>query len=65
MHILPWNVDSVVTLKGSFRTSPDFQKGEELIQDLLVSMLDKGTALRSKLAVAEALEDRGASIRFQ
>jgi zinc protease len=65
MHILPWNVDSVVTLKGSFRTSPDFQKGDELIQDLLVSMLDKGTALRSKLAVAEALEDRGASIRFQ
>jgi zinc protease len=62
--VLPWDIDSVVSIRGSFSTSPDFRGGEELTQDFLVGMLDKGTQKRTKLQLAEALENCGASIRF-
>ncbi|MDA1029231.1 MAG: pitrilysin family protein [Bacteroidetes bacterium] len=62
--VLPWDIDSVVSLRGSFRTQPDFAAGEEVIQDLLVGMLDKGTEKQSKLAISALLEDCGASIQF-
>lgn len=62
--VLPWDIDSVVSLRGSFRTQPDFAAGDEVIQDLLVGMLDKGTVKRTKLEISALLEDCGASIQF-
>lgn len=62
--VLPWEIDSVVTLRGSFRTQPDFSAGDNLLQDLASGLLDKGTTSRSKLELAQILEDRGASIVF-
>jgi len=63
-HILRTPVQGVVSVKGSMETAPDFEAGEDLIQDLTVSMMDKGTRERSKRALAEFLEDRGASTNF-
>ena len=60
LYILPTPVDSVVSWHGSFCTYPDFAKGEDLLQDVAVSLLDKGTHRRDRFAVAEVLEDRGA-----
>jgi len=62
--ILPWQIDSVVSIKGSFRTMPNFAEGEELVQDVLVGLLDKGTEKRSKIEVSTILEDCGASVQF-
>ena len=61
---LPTPVDRVVSFGGSFETRPDFGAGEELEQKLAVRMLDRGTRHRDRFAVAEALEDRGAQVRF-
>lgn len=61
---LPTPVDRVVSFGGSFETLPDFGAGEELEQKLAVRMLDRGTRHRDRFAVAEALEDRGAQLRF-
>ena len=65
LYALPWDIQSVVTLKGSFFSYPQFESGEELSQDLAVALLDKGTKTHSKIEIAESLEDRGASIRFE
>ena len=62
--VLPWEVESVVTVKGSFRSFPDFSSGEGIEQDLAVGLLDKGTTAKSKLEIAEYLESAGASIVF-
>ena len=62
--VLPWEIDSVVTLRGSFRTQPNFGAGDDLLQDLASGLLDKGTTARSKLELAQILEDRGAFIVF-
>ena len=62
--VLPWEIDSVVSICGSFSTFPSQQDGEEVIQDLMVSMLDKGTRNRSKIELSTLLEDCGASIHF-
>ena len=62
--LLPTPVDRVVSFGASFRTLPDFGAGEELEQKLAVMMLDRGTRHRDRFAVAEALEDRGAQVRF-
>ncbi len=62
--ILPWEIDSVVSFRGTLSTSPDFASGEEVLQDILVGMLDKGTKLHTKLEISTLLEDCGASIRF-
>ena len=61
---LPTAAEHVVSFGGSFRTLPDFGAGQELEQKLAVMMLDKGTRLRDRFAVAEALDDRGIQLRF-
>ncbi len=61
---LPTSVDRVVSFGGSFETLPDFGAGEELEQKMAVRMLDKGTLLRDRFAVAEALDSRGVQLRF-
>jgi len=62
--VLPWEVESVVTLKGSFRTHPDIAGGQGITQDLAIGLLDKGTKAKTKLEIAEYLESAGASITF-
>ncbi len=58
-------VENVVSWQGSFFTYPDFAAGEELIQSMVVSLLDKGTKHRDKFAIADVLENKGAEVRFQ
>ena len=61
---LPTPVDDVVSLRGSFLTRPDFAAGEELVQEVVVEMLDKGTRQRDRFAIAEVIEGRGAQLDF-
>lgn len=63
-HLLRTPVEGVVSIKGSIETAPDFESAEDLVQDLTVAMMDKGTKNRSKRDLAEFLEDRGASTSF-
>lgn len=62
--MLPTPVQSVVSFGGSFETFPEADSGEELLQRLTVSLLDKGTRHRDRFKVAEILEERGAELRF-
>ena len=64
LYTLHMPVEEVVTCKGSFYSFPHFSKGEELLQELTVALLDKGTQKRDKFAIAEWLESRGAEITF-
>ncbi len=57
-------VRSVVSWKGSFKAMPDFGADEDLIQNLSVSLLDKGTKRLDRFAIAEELENRGAQVQF-
>lgn len=57
-------VTSVVSFRGSIRTNPDFASGDDLRQDLLVALLDKGTQRRDRFALAELLDDRGTQVQF-
>ncbi|BBM69658.1 M16 family metallopeptidase [Rhodothermus marinus] len=64
LYVLPMPVEQVVTLRGSFRTWPDFAAGETLLQRLSVAMLDRGTRRRDRFELARLLEDRGAHLSF-
>lgn len=64
LFVLPTPVPGFVAFRGSFRTGPDFARGEDLVQDLAVLLLDKGTRRRDRFAVAEILENRGAELDF-
>ena len=59
---LPVSVPQVVRWHGSFASNPDLGRGEELIQVVLASLLDKGTRQRDRFALSDELERRGASI---
>lgn len=62
---LPTPAEQVVSFRGSFRALPDFAAGEELTQELMTSLLDKGTETRDRFALARVLEDRGAELSVQ
>ncbi|GMQ82469.1 MAG: pitrilysin family protein [Rhodothermia bacterium] len=62
--VLTAPVTDVVSFQGSFICVPDFAAGEELVRNLTVSMLDKGTQSRSKIELATELESIGAEINF-
>ena len=62
--LLPTPVRQVVSFRGSFYTYPGFAAGEELLQALTVRLLNKGTRHRDRFAIAEMLENRGATLRF-
>ena len=62
--VLAVPVTNVVSFHGSFVSVPDFAAGEELLRNLTVSMLDKGTKSRSKIELATELESIGAEINF-
>ncbi|HEX7071138.1 MAG TPA: pitrilysin family protein [Rhodothermales bacterium] len=58
----PMDVDSVVSIRGSFCTYPDFDAGEAVLQDLAVALLDKGTRKRDRFKLAEVLDESGAQV---
>ena len=64
LYALPTSVSDIVTFRGSFRSCPDLAANEDLVQALCVSALDKGTQYRSKVEIAETLENVGAEIHF-
>ncbi|NND71509.1 MAG: insulinase family protein [Rhodothermales bacterium] len=64
LFMLRTTVDSVVSFYGSFATRPDLTTNQDILQDLAVALLDKGTTERDKFQIAEELESRGAEIRF-
>lgn len=55
-------VEEVVSWRASFRTEPDFAAGDDLRQELVVQLLDKGTTQRDRFELARILEDRGAEL---
>ncbi|PSQ98805.1 MAG: insulinase family protein, partial [Bacteroidetes bacterium QS_9_68_14] len=59
---LPTPAEEVVSLRGSVRAWPDFAAGEELTQQLMAALLDKGTEHRDRFELARVLEDRGAEL---
>ena len=64
VYVLPASVASVVSFYGSFMCAPDFTQDEEMLRDIVISMLDKGTRSRSKLEIASSIESTGASLSF-
>lgn len=64
ISVLPWEIESVVTIRGSFQSNPDLAAGQGIVQDLAIGLLDKGTQSKSKLQIASLLENAGASISF-
>lgn len=62
--VAPTPVDNVVSWRGSFQTCPDLAEGDELVQELVVELLDKGTRHRDRFALARVLEERGVELRI-
>ncbi|MFM9082277.1 MAG: M16 family metallopeptidase [Opitutaceae bacterium] len=58
-------IKDVVTIRGSLGAGDVFNPaGNSAVADLMASMLDKGTRQRDKFAVAELLEQTGATLSF-
>ncbi len=57
--VMPTPAERVVSWRGSFRTHPDVAAGDDLVQELVVALLDKGTRHRDRFALARVLEERG------
>ncbi|MDA0683892.1 MAG: pitrilysin family protein [Bacteroidetes bacterium] len=64
IQVLPWQVEQVVSITGSFRFKPNHEAGEGLIADAACALLDKGTTDQSKTDISDALERVGASMSF-
>ncbi len=65
IHYLPMPVNEVVSWQGSVTTAPDFAGGDEILQELAVRALDKGTTRRDRFAIGNFLENRGARLTFR
>jgi len=55
-------VDDIVSWRGSFLAYPDLAAGDDVRQELTVSLLDKGTEHRDRFELARVLEDCGAKL---
>jgi len=64
VQVLPWQIDSVVSLRACYPCPVDLGAGEGFVLDLVAAMLDKGTRSRSKASINDELEGIGASISF-
>ena len=62
--MLPGTAREFVTWNGSFEVKPDFSQGDDIIQDMIVAMLDKGTTQRDLFGISDFLEQRGARTQF-
>ena len=65
LHALRAATPAAFALAGAIRTAPAIERGEHLLQQLVVSLLTCGTQGRDEFAFAEALESRGASLAFE
>lgn len=61
---LQTTVDDIVSWRGSFLAYPDLSAGDDLRQELTVSLLDKGTEHRDRFELARVLEDCGAKLKL-
>lgn len=61
---LKTSVDGIVSWRGSFLTNPDLAAGDNLRQELAVSLLDKGTEHRDRFELAQVLEECGAKLNL-
>jgi zinc protease len=64
-HGLRAATPSLVALTGSLRTAPAFDRGEQLLQQLVAALLTCGTLRRDQFDVAETLEGRGATLSVE
>jgi len=55
-------VDGIVSWRGSFLAHPDLAAGHDPLQELTVSLLDKGTEHRDRFELAQVLEECGAKL---
>ena len=62
--LLPTGVRDAVSFRGSFETAPDLGAGDDVVQGVLASVLDKGTQSRDRFEIAQELEGRGARVSF-
>ena len=62
--MLPTPVRDVVSFRGSFQTALDLTTDDDVVQSLTSVLLDKGTQVRDRFAIAEMLEGRGARLSF-
>jgi zinc protease len=62
---LPTSLKNVVVLRGTLAAGDVFNPpGNSAVADLTAALLDKGTIARDQFAVAELLEQRGATMAF-
>jgi zinc protease len=64
LRLLHRPVDSVVTVAGSFETRSDPTRRDDILQEVVVELLDKGTTERDRFEIASEIEDRGADVGF-
>ena len=64
MQVLPWDIESVVSVRASYPCPVDMGAGEGLSLELMAAMMDKGTKAQTKATLADRLERIGASISF-
>lgn len=57
-------VDGIVSWRGSFLAYPDLAAGDDPLQELTVSLLDKGTEHRDRFELAQVLEECGAKLNL-
>lgn len=61
---LATSVEDIVSWRASFLAYPDLGAGEDLRQELAVSLLDKGTKRRDRFALARVFEGKGAKLNL-
>ncbi len=64
VYVLPTAAPGIVTFRGSLLTLPDMRSDQDLVQDVVASVLDKGTNNRDQFEIAELLDNLGAQISF-
>ncbi len=64
VYALPTAAPGIVTFRGSLLTLPDLRADQDLVQDVVASVLDKGTRARDQFEIAELLDNLGAQISF-
>ncbi|MDE2995248.1 MAG: hypothetical protein OXT73_00705, partial [Bacteroidota bacterium] len=64
VQVLPWEIDQVVSIRGAWNCPASFDDDAGVRLDVMAALLDKGTASKSKIEIAEQLERIGASISF-
>ncbi|MEM6326817.1 MAG: pitrilysin family protein [Bacteroidota bacterium] len=61
---LPTGIRDVVSFRGSFRSAPDLSRDDDVTQDLVTDLLDKGSQRLDRFEIADLLDGRGARLSF-